>query len=146
MADEAISKRNVRLKYKILKVIFAVWVALWAWFIIRELFVKDNIDSYRALLKRPLEGKRSYVTGDRLYEFLTFARSVIPDGATYKFAGIEEGSIERIRAAYYLYPRIESAAADYIIVYGASNFHDERYVMLKGMDSSRYILKRLKGK
>ena len=115
------------MKNNIFKIAFAVWVVLWAWFLVRELFVKDNIDTYRALLQRPLEGKRSYVTGDRLYEFLMSCKSEMPEGASYKIVGLEDGSIEKRRAVYYLYPHLESNGAGYIL------------------DAQKYILKKNDG-
>ena len=88
------------MKNNIFKIAFGVWVILWAWFLIRELFVKDNIDTYRALLQRSLEGKHSYVTGDRLNEFQTSCRNKMPEGSSYKIVGLEEGSLDKRRAAY----------------------------------------------
>ncbi|MCX5686367.1 MAG: hypothetical protein NTW09_02745 [Candidatus Omnitrophica bacterium] len=115
------------MKNNIFKIAFAVWVVLWAWFLVRELFVKDNIDTYRALLQRSLEGKRSYVTGDKLYEFLMFCKGKMPDHSSYKIVGLEDGSIEKRRAVYYLYPHLESNEPAYIL------------------DTQKYILKKNDG-
>lgn len=112
------------MKNDIFKIAFGVWVILWAWFLVRELFVKDNLDIYRALLQRSLEGKRSYVTGDRLYEFLMSCRNRMPEGSTYKIVGLEEGSLDRRRAAYYLYPDLESNEPAYIL-------DTEKYILKK---------------
>jgi len=114
-------------KYRILKIIFLIWVALWVAFLIRELFVKNSVSDYAALLSRPLEGKHSYVTGDRLYDFIILCKKDIPEGATYKIVGVEAGSIEQRRITYYLYPRLESQDPDFIV------------------DASKYELKKVKG-
>lgn len=133
---------SVNMKYKLLKIVFLVWTVLWVWFVLRELFVKDNINSYRLLFTRSLEGKHSYVMGDRLYEFLTFSAGKLPAGASYGFAGLEPGSIEIIRAVYYLYPLVEKKDPEYILVYSQPGFEREGYVLSSKMDESRYILKR----
>ena len=133
------------MKYRILKITFLVWVALWVWFVVRDLFLKDNINSYRVLLTRSLEGKHSYVTGDRLYEFLTFSAGKIPAGASYDFVGFAPESLENRRAVYYLYPLIEKEKPDYILVYDRPGFEEEGYALTAKMDESRYILKRKKG-
>jgi len=112
------------MKNNIFKMAFAVWIVLWAWFLVRELFVKDNIDTYGALLQRSLEGKRSYVTGDRLYGFLMSCKREMPEGSNYKITGLEDGSIEKRRAVYYLYPHLESSEPAYIL------------------DAQKYILKK----
>ncbi len=133
------------MRYKLLKIAFLVWVVLWVWFVLRDLFLKDNINNYRLLFTRSLEGKHSYVMGDRLYEFLTFSAGKLPAGASYSFAGLEPGSIENIRAVYYLYPLIEKEDPEYILVYDRPGFEREGYVPKAKMDESRYILKKRKG-
>jgi len=115
------------MKNNIFKIALLVWIVLWAWFIVRDLFVKDNIETYKVLITRDLDGKRSYVTGDKLYEFLKFCRNNMPDGSSYKTVGLEEGSIEKRRAVYYLYPNLESSEPEYIL------------------DAQKYILKKNDG-
>lgn len=132
------------MRYRIVATLFAVWVILWAAFFARELFVKGAMADYRALLLRTLEGKRSYVTGDRLYEFLIFCRDKAPKGSLYAIEGLDEGSIERRRAAYYLYPLIESPRADLVFVYDKVGAARTGYEIFAGLDESRYILKKVK--
>ncbi|MDP2913081.1 MAG: hypothetical protein Q8N91_03640, partial [Candidatus Omnitrophota bacterium] len=55
---------------KILYTILTVWTVLWLHFMMRELFLKGSTHDYKRLLGRDLDGKRSYITGDRLYEFI----------------------------------------------------------------------------
>jgi len=130
------------MKDRILKAAFLVWVVLWAWFAVRDFFLKGNVKSYEVLLSRTAEGKRSYVTGDRLYEFLTFCRSAIPENATYLSKGLEKDSIDERRAVYYLYPMMESNDPDYIIVFDITYAPDRNYIIHKKLDDLRYILKR----
>ena len=133
------------MRYKILKIIFLVWVVLWAWFVIRDLFLKANIHDYRFLFGRSLEGKHSYVTGDRLYEFLTFSAAQLPPGSSYSFVGLEPESIENRRAVYYLYPNLEKEDPDYILVYDSPGFKKEKYDLAIKLDESRYIFKKKEG-
>jgi hypothetical protein len=112
------------MKNKILTAILIAWVVIWISFTARELFAKGGLNDYRRLLSRSLEGKRSYVTGDRFYEFLVFCNEHLPNGASYELAGIEEGSHDQRRAAYYLYPHMKKKDAEYLL------------------DAGRYILKR----
>ena len=131
---------------KILLLIFAAWIVLWAHFICRDLFMKGSIKADRALLSRSLEGKRSYVTGDRLYEFLSFAMRELPEGARYKIVGLEEGSIDKPHAAYYLYPHIEDEGASFILVYDKAGENIPGYETFSSLDGSRYILKKKEAK
>ena len=103
------------MKRNILKIIFVVWIALWAMFFVRELFIKSNMRDYRALLFRSLDGKRSYVMGDKSYDFLKYCMSNMPARATYKMIGIDAGDLDVRRAVYYLYPRLENKDPDFII-------------------------------
>ena len=106
------------MKYKILKIVFIAWVSIWAFFVIRELLIKDNLREYITLAGRSLEGKRAYMTGDSLYGFLNFCKASVPAGAKVSITGLEDGSIDKRRAVYYLYPMIESPEPDYILAYG----------------------------
>ncbi|MFA6142764.1 MAG: hypothetical protein WC738_05700 [Candidatus Omnitrophota bacterium] len=103
------------MKNNIFKIAFLIWAALWAWFIVRDLLVKDNIETYKVLAGRDLEGKRSYITGDRLYEFLKYCKNNMPEGARYKMTGLEDGSIDKRRAVYYLYPSLELNEPGYVL-------------------------------
>lgn len=106
------------MKRNILKILLVVWIILWGWFFVRELFLKNNIRDYGALLFRSLEDKHAYVTGDRLYAFLADCKKRMPAGATYKIAGREEGDLEYRRAVYYLYPNIRSEKPDFMVDMG----------------------------
>ena len=103
------------MKQTVVKILFIVWIALWIGFLARELFIKNNLRDYTALLSRTLEGKHAYVTGDKLYGFLAYCKKNMPDDATYKITGIDGGAIERRRAVYYLYPAVENSEPDFII-------------------------------
>jgi hypothetical protein len=132
------------MRYRALRLLFLVWAVLWAFFILRELFLKDNISGYRALLASTLEGKRSYVTGEELYRFLMFCSDKVPSGASYFIEGLDEGSIESRRSVYYLYPRLKSEEPDFILVYGKPGASRDGYRFFAGLDGSNYILRKIR--
>ncbi len=107
------------MKDRILKLAFTTWIIIWAFFIFRELFIKSRFSDYKILLSRSLEGKRSYVTGDKFYEFLTFCKRNLPQSAFYDLILIKKGDIEldKIRAIYYLYPSLKKIDPEFILIY-----------------------------
>jgi hypothetical protein len=132
----------MKIKNKIFTAFLAAWVIIWISFNAREIFVKGGLDDYRNLLSRTFEGKRSYVTGDRFYEFLVFCNERLPAGASYEMAGIEDQSHDRRRASYYLYPHMEKKGAEYLLVYGLPDAPKGGYGIFAGLDRDRYILKK----
>ncbi len=133
------------MKDRILKISFAVWIILWAFFTARELFMKGALRDYKILLSRSLDGKRAYVTGDRLYEFLVFSNEKLPPTASYRLVGLEEGSIDKRRSTYYLYPHLEKPVADFVLIYDAFGISKSGYETFCELDTTRYILRK-KGK
>jgi hypothetical protein len=131
------------MRYALLKTAFAVWVAAWLFLVARELFVKDNLRDYRELFGRSIDGKHAYVVGDKLYDFLALCQKTLPPGATYSLAGIEEGSLDKRRAVYMLYPALEKADADYLLVYGGSCTERSGYIVIAGTSGSECIMKRV---
>ncbi len=131
--------------YRILKIAFVVWVALWVGFGIRELFMKGAISEYKTLLSQPLEGKRSHLTGTRLYELIAFANKKMPFDATYQLIGIDKNSIDVRRAAYYLYPHLEKDDPDFLILFDKNaDTGYAGYDIFERLDSVRCILKKRK--
>ena len=131
------------MRSKILLIVFVTWVALWAIFTARELFIKDNMRDYRALAARSLEGKHSYVAGERLYPFLVFCKANLPAHATYQLAGAEDGSLDKRRSVYYLYPLLEAGSRpDFILAFDLKGFVRDGYSIAFRMDEGRYVLKR----
>ena len=131
------------MKNKIFAVLFVMWVVLWLHFTIREIVKRGDIHDYKMLLSRSLEGKRSYVTGDKLYEFLVFCNKNLPGRAEYEWVGLEEGSLSKRQAAYYMYPHLERKEdAPFILVYDAPNTARSGYDIFEKLDESRYVLKK----
>jgi hypothetical protein len=131
------------MKKNILKILFLIWVIMWASFTVRELVGKGQLKEYKTLAKLSLEGKYAHITGKELYELIALANNTLPEGSSYKLIGLEEGSIEKRRAAYYLYPAIEKEDAGYILIYNTPGFSAEGYDEFKKLDDSRSILKKI---
>ena len=121
---------------------FGVWMAIWVVFTAREIFVKDNLRDYKALAHRSFEGRKAYVVGDKLYEFLTFCNSRLPEGAAYMWPETNREDLDRRRATYYLYPHLETDNAEFILVYGEPDTQRAGYGVFAALDKSRYILKK----
>ena len=132
------------MKYKVFKLVFTIWVILWISFLIREVFVKGGLRDYNALLNRPLEGKRSYVTGDSLYEFLVFCNDKLPEGAAYRWVKTDKADHARRRATYYLYPHMETEKADFLLIFNEPFSVRSDYEIFSKLDETRYILKKKK--
>jgi len=117
------------MKKKILvRAILAVWIVIWALFLIRPYFKKHLLGEYFTLLTLSAEGKRAHIMGEDLHRFINFCEGSIPKPFTYKVVGITGDSIENRRARYYLYPNMED--------------RDPGYKIFKTLDSERYILKK----
>lgn len=122
--------------------ILIIWIAVWAIFLVRPYFKKGLFNDYRALLGLSLEGKRGYVTGEGLYDFIKFCNDAISAPATYNIIGLEEDPLGSRRAIYYLYPKIETPEPRFLFVYGVKNFSKESYSLFKSLSPDKYILKR----
>lgn len=128
------------MRNNILKLLFAAWVIIWIFFDMREIFIKNNLRDYKVLVSRSLDGKRSYVTGDRFYEFLTFCNDRLPRGSGYMWVKTDKEDLDRRRATYYLYPNMEREDAPFILVYNEPGLTKSGYTIFAKLDESRYIL------
>jgi hypothetical protein len=126
------------------RIILAVWVIIWAIFLVRPLFKKDLIGDYSNLSKLSTEGKRAYVTGPELYEFIRVCNQSMPKPSSYGVIGIKKDSLEHRRVRYYLYPNVEKEEPEFLLIYGTKNYAREGYKVFKILDLDRYILRRTK--
>ena len=131
-----------KMKNNIFKILLIVWVIIWIFFTAREIFVKNNLRDYKILLSRSLEGKRSYIAGDKFYEFLTFCSDKLPPGSSYMWVKTDKEDLDRRRATYYLYPHLETDNAEFILVYGEPDTQRAGSGGFAALDKSRYILKK----
>ncbi len=139
---------QMALRYKPLKVFItlaiAIWVIIWVSLNIREIVAKGNFRDYKILAHRSLDGKRAYVTGDSLYEFLVFCNDKLPAGATYRWTKTDKSDHARRRATYYLYPHMEAEDAEFMLVFEDPFRAGSEYEMYSKLDDARYILKKKK--
>ena len=127
----------------IVRIILAVWIVIWAIFLVRPLFKKDLIRDYSNLSRLSTEGRAAYVTGPRLYGFIKVFNQFMPKQASYRIVGIEKDSLEHRRARYYLYPNVEKEDPEFILVYGTKDFEQKDYKIFKMLDLDRYILRKV---
>jgi len=107
------------------KIVFAVWVFFWAWFLVRE-FVRGEFKEFREYAFLNREEKVQHILGDRLYNLLSECKKTIPENAAYKIEGdLDDHNKYRLR--YYLYPRLLSDDSDYVI-----NIDTSRSYMARG--------------
>lgn len=139
---------QMALRYKPFKVFitlaFVIWIMLWISLNVREIVSKGNLRDYNVLAHRSLEGKRAYVTGDSLYEFLVFCNDKLPEGAAYKWVKMDKADHARRRSTYYLYPHLEVEEADFLLVFNEPFSVRPGYEIFSRLDDARYILKKKK--
>lgn len=131
----ALNKKNIYI------LIFFIWVIFVFNFILRDLFYKKYLQYYKVLLSRNSCGKRSYMYGDHLFEYLNFCKVNLPEHAEYEIIGIGS-SIDDKRAVYYLYPHLRSSQADYLLVFDSPDYKQDGYEIFTALDKRRFILKR----
>ena len=129
-------------KKAIVRVVFAIWIFIWLLFLIRPYFKKGLLKEYSTLLGSSLEEKRAFVTGKELYEFIKFCKDSIVPPSSYKIIGLEEEPLSYRRAAYYLYPDIDSPEPEFLLIYKKAGFAEKGYSIFKNLDSEKYILKK----
>ncbi|MFH1996340.1 MAG: hypothetical protein ABIJ27_04995 [Candidatus Omnitrophota bacterium] len=129
------------MKRRIIIAVGIAWISLWILFLGRELLYKGTFKTYRELSSRSLDAKRSYVTGDRFYEFLMFCRERLPAGSSYRWEGVLYGSIEQRRALYYLYPCLEKEKPEYLLVYNGPGQPAGAGGVFAKLDETRCIIK-----
>jgi hypothetical protein len=129
-------------KENFLKLVFAVWLTLWVFFLVRE----DKDGQYKTLkflYTHNTEEKTGYIMGEELYGFLLFCRDNVPAGSTYELTGFKKFSIDEVRARYFLWPlRNTSENPDFKIVYSRKKQRIPGYNTYKQHDGAGYLLVR----
>lgn len=96
--------------------VLLVWVFFWTFFLIRG-FYKSEFKKSLALVSRKARERRAYLTGGEKFDFFDLCIDNLPENARYAIEGTLE-EIDKRRLVYYLYPRMESDEADFILCYG----------------------------
>lgn len=125
-----------------IRIVLAVWVVIWALFLVRPYFKNKLFNEYAALARLSPDDKRAYVTGRQLYEFIKFCNGRTGAPSTYKIIGLEKDPLDYRRAVYYLYPNTDSASPEFLFVYKVKGYSDSGYDLFAALDDERYILKR----
>ncbi len=107
-------------KKTVLKIIFTVWLILWALFLLRE----DKDGQYGSLAfmyaHDSNEGMR-HLYGEGLYDLASYCAKNMREGSNYNMMGFGRFSIDEVRARYLLWPlRRVDRDADYIVMRGTA--------------------------
>ena len=98
---------------KLWKIVFTIWVFLWALFLVRG-FIKGEFEEFKALCCSDKHEKLSYILGSNLNSFRIACQRAMPMEATYNIVGdLDEHN--KFRFIYYLYPRRQSEDPNYIL-------------------------------
>jgi hypothetical protein len=95
---------------------------LWAVFTIRPLIKSSHLKQYAELVGKSIDERRAITYGKDLYKFLEYAKGEMPESATYAFEGFEEGSVDIVRAEYYLFPRTHAKDPQFILECGKDGY------------------------
>lgn len=126
-----------------IRILLVIWVAVWALFLIRPYCKKGLWREYAALMRLSLEGKRAFVTGNDLYNFIRFCNDSIGPNSSYRIIGLEEDPLSYRRAVYYLYPNIDKDDPDFFLIYKKTGVLPEGYRSFKILSDDAYILRKI---
>lgn len=129
-------------KYIAVRAVLAVWIFIWALFLVRPFFKKDLLKEYSILLRSSAKEKRATTFGAQFYGFLQFCKTSLPPLSTYKIIGLEKQPLDYRRAVYCLYPNIDREGPEFLLVYNVDNFSIDGYAPYKSMGPAGYILRR----
>ena len=126
-----------------IRVLIVIWIAVWALFLVRPYFKKGLWKEYSALVGLSIEGKRAFVTGNELYDFIRFCNDSIKPHSSYRIIGLEEDPLSYRRAVYYLYPNIDKEGPEFLLVYRRAGVSCEGYRLFKKLTEDGYILRKI---
>jgi hypothetical protein len=124
------------------RLILKTWLVVWVFFLVRPFSLnKSSLVEYLELAKGDFETRRRIAYGTDFYQFLNFCKDRIPEDSRFQLVGLESESVERVRASYYLYPRLSSEKPDYILVYKAPWFRQKNAIPFASLDQESFILR-----
>jgi hypothetical protein len=122
--------------------ILKTWLIVWAFFLVRPFLLnKSSLEDYLELAKSDFEARRRMAYGTDFYRFLNFCKDRVPVDSTFRLVGLQKESVDRVRANYYLYPRLSSEKPDYILVYKAPWFRQKNAIPFASLDQESFILR-----
>jgi hypothetical protein len=129
-------------RMRLTRLILQVWVIVWVLFLVRPFSLhKSSLLEYLELAKGDFETRRRIAYGTDFCRFLNFCKARIPGDSRFQLVGFERESVDRVRAYYYLYPRLSSQKPDYILVYKAPWFRQKNTIPFAAFDSDSFILR-----
>jgi hypothetical protein len=141
--EEPSAKKSTTPLPTALRFILISWVLVWAFFLVWPLG-KDpaRLAQALSLVGASAERRQSIVFGEEFYEFLHFCKDRLPADSTFRLAGIDYASIDKVRAFYVLYPRLVAAEhAQFILVYRKPGYHEDGAQLYARLNSGTFILK-----
>ncbi len=124
------------------RIAFVVWMTIWAALFCRQFLLQPEwVRQFVELASADSDGRRAIAYGRDFYEFLRFCHATLPSRCTYRLIGPAEWSVDRVRAHYYLYPRLLSEKPDYILIYREPTYGEDHTSLLAVMNKENRILK-----
>jgi len=124
------------------KLILKTWLIVWILFLVRPFLLnKSSLIDHLELAEADFETLRSKAYGTDFYRFLNFCKDRVPVGSTFQLVGPERESVDRVRALYYLYPRLSTQKPDYVLVYNSPWFRQRNAIPFASLDQDSFILR-----
>ena len=124
------------------KLILKTWLIVWVLFLVRPFLLnKSSLGDYLEIAKADFETRRSMAYGTDFYRFLNFCKERVPVDSTFQLVGPDRESVDRVRALYYLYPRLSSQKPDFVLVYKAPWFRQGKAIPFASLDQDSFILR-----
>lgn len=115
-----------------------MWLFYWIWPVAKN---PARLRTTLALLQGSVEDRRAVAYGSDLHQFLQFCKEKLPPGSTFRLVGIDDASIEKVRAFYFLFPCLVSKQAEYILVYNNPTYREGDARLFAALNPSRFILR-----
>ena len=122
--------------------ILALWIPVWFFFLVWPLRKDPSklVDAF-ILIGADTEARRAYAYGEEFHAFIRFCRDRLPAGSTYRLVGIDDASIDRARAFYFLYPSLVTERAQFILVYKTPGYRENDTHRYASLNSGTVILR-----
>jgi hypothetical protein len=128
---------------KPLRIILSLWIPVWIFYWIWPVVKKpERLRTTVALLREDADGRRAIAFGENFYRFLQFCKQKLPAHSAFRLVGVDDASIDRVRAIYYLYPCVASSSPEYILVYENATYREENADLHALLTPTQFILKK----
>lgn len=123
--------------------ILALWIPVWIFFLVWPLR-KDpsRLTKAVSLIGADTEARGADAYGEEFHAFLRFCKDRLPAGSTFRLVGIDYASIDKVRAFYFLYPRLVTEHAEFILVYKTPGYRENNTHLYASLNPGSFILRR----